>query len=65
MEGLMNHDALERLRLDRRLIKRRGWISGSDLEQALAELPDVSDKVAPPDEDSDSGAPEDARPAGE
>jgi hypothetical protein len=61
----MNRDSLQRLRLDRRLIQRREWISGSDLEKALAELPDVSDKIAPPDEDPDSGAPEDARPAGE
>jgi len=48
----MNRDALQQLRLDRRLIKRRGWISQAELEKAMEALPDVSDKVAPPDEEA-------------
>ena len=35
-----------RLRLDRRLTDRRGWIAPEDLERELAALPDVSDKAA-------------------
>ena len=49
----MNRDSTERLRLDRRLTHRRGWLSKAEREKSLAELPDVSDKIAPP-EDSDS-----------
>jgi hypothetical protein len=32
------------LRLDRRLQRRRGWISAQDLEEALESLPDVAAK---------------------
>jgi hypothetical protein len=45
----MLDDALRKLRLDRRLLERRGWISKAELERALAELPDVEDKAAPPE----------------
>ncbi len=55
----MDRNAMAQLRLDRRLIKRRGWISGEALERELEQLPDVSHKAAPQDE---SGAP---RPAAE
>ena len=50
----MNRDAIQQLRLDRRLIRRRSWISRSELERELEDLPDVSHKVAPQDEDSES-----------
>jgi hypothetical protein len=50
MEGAMDRDAMERLRLDRRLIRRRGWMAKEDLDRELAELPDVSDKIAPREE---------------
>jgi len=43
----MKHDAMEKLRLDRRLIDRRGWISKAELEKELEALQDVSDKIAP------------------
>jgi len=33
------------LRLDRRLIGRRGWTRPEELEQELAGLPDVADKA--------------------
>ncbi len=48
------------MRLDKRLIRRRGWIASEELERALAELPDVSDKAAAPEE---RGAPS-AGPSG-
>lgn len=42
----MDQENVKRLRLDRRLIGRRGWISAEELEREITELPDVSDKVA-------------------
>ena len=42
--------ALRKLRLDRRLLDRRGWLSPEDRERELAALPDVSAKIAPMDE---------------
>ncbi len=58
----MDRKSTERLMLDRRLTRRRDWISKKDLERALAELPDVSHKVAPPDEElgSESAPSDDA-----
>ncbi len=52
-------DYNENLRFDRRLARRRGWITPDDLASALDGLPDVSDKIAPPEEESadDSPAP--------
>ena len=43
----MDRESKERLRLDRRLIGRRGHISREDLERALAALPDVASKAVP------------------
>ena len=43
----MDRESMRRLRLDRRLIRRRGWLSEEDLERELAALPDVSYKIAP------------------
>jgi len=57
----MNREAIEKLRLDRRLIRRRGWISSGEVEQALGELPDVSAKIAPSE---GSGAAESAPASG-
>lgn len=42
----MDQENVKRLRLDRRLIGRRGWISAEELEREITELPDVSDKAA-------------------
>jgi hypothetical protein len=39
--------ALRKLRLDRRMMDRRGWIGQQDLDRELSELPDVSAKIAP------------------
>ncbi len=43
----MDQKSMRRLRLDRRLIRRRGWLSEEDLERELTALPDVSHKIAP------------------
>jgi hypothetical protein len=47
---------MENLRFDRRLQNRRGWISKADREKELAALPDVSQKIAPPDDDRSAEA---------
>jgi len=49
----MNRDSIEKLKIDRRLIHRRGWISNSELQKQLEALPDVSDKIAPPEDSED------------
>ena len=38
-------DGTAQLRLDRRLARRRGWITQDELEKELAALPDVADKA--------------------
>jgi hypothetical protein len=45
----MNREAMGKLRLDRRLIHRPCWISKAELEKEFEALPDVSDKIAPPE----------------
>jgi hypothetical protein len=49
----MVHKSLESLQLDRRLLKRRGWIPPEDLDQRLSQLPDVADKI---DRSEDEGS---------
>ena len=51
----MIDQALRKLKLDRRLLDRRGWITPEELERELATLSDVSDKVAPPEEQPGAG----------
>ncbi len=41
----MNRESLNKMRLDRRLIRRRGWIAAAELERALQELPDGAEKA--------------------
>ena len=41
----------EHMRTDRRLLERPGWITKAELEQELAALPDVSDKIDPREDD--------------
>lgn len=43
----MDRETISKLRLDKRLIHRRGWISSEDLERELEALPDSSSKIAP------------------
>jgi hypothetical protein len=51
----MVHDHLKRVRLDRRALRRRDWISPEELKRELEALPDVSDKI---DVSSPDSAPE-------
>ena len=50
----MNNESIEKLRLDRRLHSRRGWLAKQDLQTELDALPDSADKIMPPDEDEQS-----------
>lgn len=45
----MLDDALRQLRFDRRMLERRGWSTKAEVERALANLPDVESKAAPPE----------------
>lgn len=54
----MKPGSLENLKFDKRLTRRRGWISDEDQAANLAALPDVSDKITTGDEagaDEESG----------
>jgi hypothetical protein len=55
---LVIDESLKKLRLDRRLADRPGWATKEELDQAMAVLPDVSDKIAPAEEPPPAGAPE-------
>jgi hypothetical protein len=69
----MDRDSMKQLRLDRRLIRRRGWISDQELAQELESLPDASqnaitlgeaaDEAKAPRAATPSDAPEIASPA--
>ena len=63
----MNRDALQKLRLDRRLLERRGWMSDAELDRELASLPDVRAKAITLGDAADEreGAAGSARGAGE
>jgi hypothetical protein len=50
----MDRKSTKNLRLDRRLTIRKNWISSADLEKELDALPDVSHKIAEPEEESES-----------
>jgi hypothetical protein len=54
----MVHDSIRNLRLDRRLLRRRGWISPEELERELAALPDVAEKGEIVAEDEGAGPPQ-------
>ena len=43
----MDRQSRERLRLDRRLIRRRGHMTQEELARALDALPDVANKSVP------------------
>ena len=62
----MNNASISKLRVDRRLHRRRGWIADDELKRELDALPDVADKIRQPDEDGASAgdAPLDAAAAG-
>jgi len=50
----MNRDSLDQLRLDRRLMRRKGWISSEELEAAMGDLPDSAAKATTLGEVEDS-----------
>lgn len=58
----MVQDYTRNLKLDRRLLRRRGWIEPEELSKAISDLPDVSHKAAPQGEESgeapEGGAPQ-------
>ena len=41
----MNRDAMQKLRLDRRLIRRRNWIGDAELKRELDGLTDLAHKA--------------------
>lgn len=41
----MNRQSMQRLRLDRRLTGRKGWISEAELRSELEALPDAAHKA--------------------
>jgi hypothetical protein len=41
----MDRRSMEMLRLDKRLIRRRGWISKDELSSELEALPDAAEKL--------------------
>lgn len=47
----MDKESLQSLRFDRRLANRKGHVDASELDAYLAELPDLSEKVAAEDEE--------------
>jgi hypothetical protein len=62
----VNRDAMHKLRLDRRLVQRRGWIAEGELERELGSLPDVAAKATTLGEAADEreSARDSARAAG-
>ena len=56
----MDRKSVERLRFDRRLKRRSGWLSAADEEAYLASLPDVSDKMTTIAEEEEKTAEEKA-----
>ncbi|MGH0037631.1 MAG: hypothetical protein ACQGVK_21585 [Myxococcota bacterium] len=59
----MEVESNKKLRLDRRLLRRRGWISPKELDAAFEALPDASDKVAPPEEATEPAESVESAPA--
>ncbi len=51
----MKRQSLDKLRLDRRLAGRRGWISKADLAGEAEGLPDASEKIAAEEAQPDPG----------
>ncbi|MDX1649717.1 MAG: hypothetical protein R3263_07665 [Myxococcota bacterium] len=41
----MVHESMRNLRLDKRLLRRRGWIAPEELEKELEALPDAEPKA--------------------
>ena len=52
----MKPGSLENLKFDKRLSRRRGWVSEEDQDANIAALEDVSDKMATADDELDPEA---------
>ena len=46
----MDRESIEKLKFDSRLARRRGWVDAKAVAANLESLPDVVDKIAPPEE---------------
>ena len=60
----MDRESMAKLKLDKRLARRRGWIAQEDLQQALEDLPDAADKVRRLGDEAPAEATEPVPPAG-
>ena len=56
----MVHEHLSHLRLDRRLLRRRGWVAPKELEKELSALPDVQSKARTAEEEEGAEKSQDA-----
>jgi hypothetical protein len=65
--NVMDRDSVERLRFDRRLQRRDGWVDASQQEAFVDGLPDVSEKMTTcaEEEEAVEAAPAEAPIAGE
>ena len=61
----MDNESTSRLKFDRRLATRRGWVEPDELEQELASLPDAADKMVALDEPAEASQETSAGPAAE
>ena len=59
----MDQRSIEKLKFDRRLERRRGWVDGKDVVRELESLPDSADKAAAPEE-REAAAPSEEGEAG-
>jgi len=53
----MNRESTDKLRFDRRLLQRRGWVSRDQLAAALEALPDVAGKGITLGDAEEAGSP--------
>lgn len=56
----MNLEAERRLKFDRRLQRRQGWVTQEELQAELDSLPDSADKIYTPEGENVSEGPEES-----
>ena len=59
----MDQKLMQQFRFDRRLTRRPGWIGREELARALEALPDVSNEIAPREEETPDASAEEQTPA--
>lgn len=47
---VMDQRSIGKLKFDRRLERRRGWVDSKEVASEIESLPDSADKAAPPEE---------------